>query len=263
MRCDKCRNEAVFFQAYSGRHLCSRHLVADIEARAKRSIRSHRWMRPGDHIAVVVSGDRRSAALLFFLKKLTAGRRDVRLSAVPVCEDENGAGVRSAAMRVAESLQVRCIKMPAPGDSGTAPIANITKIAVAVSLDDIAQSVLGQFLFGNADRLVHPPPAEWYRIPVICPFIAVPSEELDRYWESEGTGIGCLSTTSGHDILLQEIQGMLEDFSLRHPATGYALLHIAEDLSSGNVAAIGAAARPAAGCTPPHGILREVESGGV
>ena len=87
MRCDKCRNEAVLFQAYSGRHLCGRHLVADIEARAKRSIRSHRWMSPGDHIAVVVSGDRKSAALLFFLKKLTAGRRDIRLSAVPACGD--------------------------------------------------------------------------------------------------------------------------------------------------------------------------------
>lgn len=250
MRCDKCRNEAVFFQAYSGRHLCSRHLVSDIEARAKRSIRSHRWMRPGDHIAVVVSGDRKSAALLSFLKKLTAGRRDVRLSAVPVCEEDNRAGNNSAAMRVAVSLQIRCIKMPAPGDSGTVPYADITKIAVAVSLDDIAQSVLGQFLFGNADRLVHPPLSEWSRIPVICPFVTVPSEELDRYWESEGTGTGCLSTTSCHDTVLQETRAMLEDFSLRHPATGYALLHIAEDLSSGNVAAIGAGSRLAAGCTP-------------
>ena len=262
MRCDKCRNEAVFFQACSGRHLCSRHLVADIEARAKRSIRSHRWMRPGDHIAVVVSGDRRSAALLSFLKKLTAGRRDVRLSAVPVCEEDYRAGNNSAAMRVTESLQVRCI-MPAPGDSGTASYTNITKIAVAVSLDEIAQSVLGQFLFGNADRLVHPPPAEWYRIPVICPFIAVPSEELDRYWESEGTGIECLSTTSCHDIVLQETQAMLDDFSLRHPATRYALLNVAEELTSGNVAALGAAVAGQPSCTSPHTNLWEAGNGDI
>ena len=263
MRCDKCRNEAVFFQAYSGRHLCSRHLVADIEARAKRSIRSHRWMRSGDHIAIVVSGDRKSAALLSFLKKLTAGRRDVRLSAAPVCEEDNGPGDISAAMRVAESLQVHCIKMPAPRSSGTASYGNITKIAVAVSLDDIAHYVLGQFLFGNADRLVHPPPAEWNRIPVICPFIAVPSEELNHYWESEGTGTGCISTTSCHDILLQETQATLEDFSLRHPATGYALLHIAEELSSGNVAALGAAVIGQPCCTSPHTNLREAGNGGI
>jgi tRNA(Ile)-lysidine synthase TilS/MesJ len=219
-------------------------------------------MRPGDHIAVVLSGDRKSAALLSFLKKLTAGRRDVRLSAVPLCEDDTGEGNNSSAMRVAESLQVRCIKMPAPRDYGTAMFGNITKIAVAVSLDDIAQSVLWQFLFGNADRLMHPPPAERYRIPVICPFIAVPSEELDRYWESEGTGIDCLPTTSCHDIVLEEIRAMLEDFSLRHPATRYTLLRVAEDLSSGNVAAIGAVASQA-GCTLPHGILREEGSGGV
>ena len=90
MQCDKCRNEAVFFQSYSGRHLCGRHLALDIETRAKRSIRSHRWMSPGDHIAVVVSGDRKSAALLYFLKKLTADRRDIRLSAVPACGEDAG-----------------------------------------------------------------------------------------------------------------------------------------------------------------------------
>jgi tRNA(Ile)-lysidine synthase TilS/MesJ len=263
MRCDKCRNEAVFFQAYSGRSLCNRHLVADIEVRAKRSIRSHRWMRTGDHIAVVVSGDRKSAALLKFLKKLTANRRDVRLSAVPVCEDDDGTGDRSAARRVAESLQVPCVKMPAPGCSGTASHGNVTKIAVAVSLDDIAQDVLWQFLFGNADRLVHPPPAEWYRIPVICPFIAVPSDELARYWEIEGSGIDCSSMTSCHDILLQETCAMLEDFSSRHPATRYALLNVAEELPSGNVAALGAAVARTAGCTPPYSILREVGGNGA
>jgi len=77
MQCDKCRNEAVLFQPYSGRHLCRRHLALNIEARAKHSIRSHHWMKTGDHIAIVLPGDKKSAALLLFLKKLTAGRRDI------------------------------------------------------------------------------------------------------------------------------------------------------------------------------------------
>ena len=79
MLCDKCRNEAALFQPSSGRHLCGRHLAADIEARAKRAIRSHHWMKTGDHIAVIRTGDRKSAALLIFLKRLIAGRRDIRL----------------------------------------------------------------------------------------------------------------------------------------------------------------------------------------
>ena len=90
MQCDKCRNEAVLFQPSSGRHLCGRHLAADIEVRAKRSIRSHHWMKTGDHIAVISTGDKKSAALLIFLKKLIAGRRDIRLSAIPTGKDADG-----------------------------------------------------------------------------------------------------------------------------------------------------------------------------
>lgn len=237
MRCDKCRNEAIFFQSYSGRHLCGRHLALDIEVRAKRSIRSHRWMSSGDHIAVLVSGDRKSAALLCFLKKLTADRRDIRLSAVPACGADARTDSRSAAMTVAESLRIPCIEMPLPGGPGTAAQEKVTKIALAISLDDIAQGVLGQFLFGNAGRLVHPPSAGNSPVPMICPFIAVPSDELDLYWEIGGTGIDLPPGTPARDTFPQEAGAILKDYSRRHPATKYALLHLAEQLSSGAAAA--------------------------
>jgi tRNA(Ile)-lysidine synthase TilS/MesJ len=241
MRCDKCRDESVIFQPYSSRYLCGRHLALDIEARAKRSIRSHRWMRPGDHIAVLVSGDRKSAALLCFLQKLTADRRDIHLSAVLSGGDVAGKDGRLAAMKVAESLRIPCIEMPLPGGSGTAARDMITKIALAVSLDDIAHGVLGEFLFGNAGRLVHPPPDGPDRIPVICPFIAVPSHELDLYWEIGGTGINLQPCTPGRDTSSQETGALLKDYCRRHPATKYALLHLAEQLSGGNAVATAAA----------------------
>ena len=44
----------------------------------------HRWLHPKDHIAVALSGDSVSAALLFFLSKLTGNRRDIRLSAITI-----------------------------------------------------------------------------------------------------------------------------------------------------------------------------------
>jgi tRNA(Ile)-lysidine synthase TilS/MesJ len=237
MRCDKCRDEAVFFQPYSGRHLCGRHLALDIETRAKHSIRSHRWMSPGDHIAVLVSGDRKTAALLSFLKKLTADRRDIRLSAVPACGADKRMSSRSAAIMVAESLRIPCIEMPLSGGAATAAQEKVIKIALAISLDDIAQGVLGQFLFGNAGRLMHPSSAGSSPLPVICPFIAVPSDELDLYWEIGGTGIDLPPGISPRDTIPQETRAILEDYSRFHPATKYAILHLAEQLSSGDAAA--------------------------
>lgn len=241
MRCDRCRDEAVFYQSYSGRHLCGRHLALDIEARAKHSIRLHHWMSPGDHIAVLVSCDRKSAALLCFLKKLIADRRDIRLSAVIACGADTRKGSRSAAMKIAESLRIPWSEMPLPDGSGSAAQEKVTKIALAVSLDDIARGVLGQFLFGNAGWLVHPSSAGGGPLPIICPFIAVPSDELDIYGEIGGTGIDLPSGTPKSDAIRQETGTILETYSRRHPATKYALLHLAEQLSSGDAAAIAVA----------------------
>ncbi len=263
MQCDTCGNEAVLFQPSSGRHLCGRHLMTDIEARAKRTIRSHHWMSPGDHIAVIVAGDRKSAVLLYFVQKLIANRRDIRLSAVPVVKRETSTGGRSAAIKVADSLNIPCIEMPPPGGSWPAAHEGVTKIALAISLDDIAGGVLGQFLFGNAGRLVHPPPDREDRIPLICPFIAVPSDELNLYSEIAGVGIDLPAGTPCRDSLLEETESLLQDYTSRHPATKYALLHLAEGLGSGGLAAMAVAiAGVGPGASFPE-ILRGVNGNGA
>jgi tRNA(Ile)-lysidine synthase TilS/MesJ len=257
MRCDKCRNEAVFFQSYSGRHLCGRHLALDIEARAKRTIRSHRWMMPKDHIAVMLSGDKKSAALLFFLKKLLAGRRDIRLSAVPASEGETYRSDLSAIRRIAELLRIPLNEITASGDHGTAAHDRPTKIALALTLDDIAREVLVRFLFGNTETLVHPPQAETDGVPVICPFIAVPAEELEFYWDSQETGFNPVSCPPRQDPLKREMETLFRDFQCRHPATRFALMNLAEELSGGGVEGITAAAPGLNGPGP------EGTSGGV
>ena len=238
MQCDKCKNEAIFFQSYSGRHLCGRHLVLDIEARAKRSIRSHHWMHSGDHFAVVISGDRKSIALLSFMKKLTADRRDIRLSAVPACEGEAATGGVSAATTLAESLGIPCIEMPLAGGTGTAANGDITRVARAISLDDIAQDVLDQFLFGNADRLVHPVSGNGNPLPVICPFIAIPSDELDIYGEIVAGELGFPPVISPREKTPSEIATLLQGYYQRHPATKYALLHLAEQINNGDTSPV-------------------------
>jgi len=234
--------------------------VADIEARAKRCIRSHHWLKTGDHIAVLISGDKKSAALLLFLKTLTAGRRDIRLSAMPVRTGTDGL---ATAMRVAESLQVPFIKIPRTDKREEATEDDrVTKLALAFTLDDIAREVLVQFLSGNADRLVHPPAAGSSGVPVICPFIGVPSDEADCYWDHEGTEIDLVPRMPAGDPLSRNVETLFRDYHRRHPATGHALLNIAEELSSCRVAEIGAATI-GRDRSFPHGIMTEVTGDGA
>jgi len=230
MRCDTCGNEAVCFQPYSGRYLCGRHLISDIETRAKRTIRSHRWLRPGDHIAVPLAGDRRSAALLFFLRDLTGRRRDIHLIAILPPAEEITDGQREAARTVAESLRLSCREIL---DSG------VTRIAIPVSLDDVSQGVLGEFLFGDVDRLVNPRQPGSDRLPIICPFISVPSAEIDLYWDLKGTAVALPAPGRAGNILPRETRDLFEDYCRRHPATKHAILSLADELAQGDVTGIG------------------------
>jgi hypothetical protein len=260
MQCNKCRNEAILFQPSSGRHLCGRHLAADIEVRAKRAIRSHCWMKTGDKIAVIETGDKKSAALLIFLKKLIAGRRDIRLITIPTGKDETDGCCPSAFPGGAGFSGILPAGIPEPGGHGIVVYERPTKIALAVTLDDIASEVLVRFLFGNAENLIHPQQAAACGIPVICPFIAIPSEELDSYQDGEETGTGPACPPL-QDPLSREVETLFRDYHRRHPATRFALLNLAEELSSGNIA--GVAAATGRGIAELPGISGEVNHDGV
>src|SRR5512136_1341887 len=104
MQCNKCRKEAVIYQEYSGQHLCERHSEADLERKAKHEIRRHHWLESGDHIAIALSGDQNSSALLYFLKKLTSIRRDIRISAITIDEGIQGYRNPEYANRIARAF---------------------------------------------------------------------------------------------------------------------------------------------------------------
>jgi tRNA(Ile)-lysidine synthase TilS/MesJ len=195
-------------------------------------------MNSGDHIAVVISGDKKSGALLSFMKKLTADRHDIRLSVVPAGGAVTGKSARSAALKVAALLRIPCLGALSPDGSLAAAQDCITKIALAISLDDIAQGVLVQFLFRDAGRLLHPWPTGSSPVPMICPFISVPSDELDLYWDYQGTGIDLVPETPSREGMQKDITAFLEQYSHRHPATKFALLHLWEQLSNGNTATL-------------------------
>ena len=261
MQCDACRNEAVISQQYSGRRMCRRHFVADLEAKAKRSIRAHHGLGSGDHIGVIVCGDKQSGALLYFMKKLTQDRRDIHLIVIPADGGIAGCGNRSSAEQIAAILGLPGIPsisedsgdIPGEGTGrsndtdtslhdllheGNGPAARITKIAVAFTLEDIARGVLVRFLRGNLDTLVHPSSSAQRLIPVICPFGPIPSAELELYWDSLGTGLNHLPCTQVRDTFTDRVAELLDEYNTHHPATHHALLHIGEQLTDGKVASL-------------------------
>ncbi|MDP3564860.1 MAG: tRNA(Ile)-lysidine synthase [Methanoregula sp.] len=255
MQCSKCPRDAIVFQRYSGLHLCSQHSIADVEAKAKKMIRLQGWLRPGDHIAVLLSGDQSSSALLYFLKKLTAQRRDIRITAISIA---GGAGAQndiSHAKQIAEGLDTGFLEVSWPEEVGTrmtsgtgkdqdvayppskptlpdriAQRYGITKIAWGLCLDDAAGVVLESVLRGEGERLIRYSSCQDAPVP-ICPFISVTSAEVSLYAELCGCGGERTMNLDQGDELHRDAITMLNGFTHNHPATKYALLNLAETLA--------------------------------
>jgi hypothetical protein len=207
MQCSKCRKESIVYQPYSGQHLCRDHFINDLEAKVKRGIRVHQWMRPGDHIGVPTAGDSAGRALLFFLDKLTGNRRDIRVSVIPAC----GGGI-------AEYLE-------RARDSG------ITKIAIATTLEDAAASALADILQGNAGRHIPDSDEGVSTLPLITPLSHIPAEEMAVYARIHGITEEKLPCPQKNDSLYTHVKAMLIDYSKRHPAAPHAVLNLSESLT--------------------------------
>jgi uncharacterized protein (TIGR00269 family) len=260
MQCNKCRRDAVLFQEFSGQHLCKHHFEADVEAKAKHEIRRHQWMIPGDHIAVALSGDQSSSALLYFLKKLTSDRRDIRISAISI--DEGIAGYRDPAyaMRIAELLDTECIMGSFQESFGTtadeishtkrtalsctycrvlrnfllnriAREHGMTKLALGHTLDEGAVSVLKNVLQGNPEILVRSERAVRGIIPRIRPFISVPHKEVALYAGLHVKGYNQSRCPCNNKPFEEDVQAMLNEFTIHHPATKHALLSLEKNLA--------------------------------
>ena len=259
MQCSKCRSMAVVFQEYSGQYLCRHHFDDDIEAKAKHEIRRHHWMTSGDHIAVALSGDSVSSALLYFLKKLTSDRPDIRISAISVDEGIAGFHRTECALQIAELLETDCFigsfrerfgktldeiirEKGALSCTCCRVLRNfllnqiamdhgITKLAIGDTLDQGAVLVLKNILKGNPEILVHRQRSAREKIPRIRPFLSVPRKEAAVY---AGLHVkGCeqyLCPYSGTSFEM-DAKIMLNEFTVRHPATKYALMSLEKNLA--------------------------------
>jgi len=261
MQCDACRREAEIFQPYSGKHLCQVHFFKDFEAKAKRVIRSHGWLRPGDHIAVVLSGDAPGAALLAFLANLTENRRDIRLSAITIDMGAAGSGMeqsrRIAAAcgagwfsgsfterygttmdaivqqegREAAGHSVRVLAHDLIGEIAEAH--GVTKCAVATTVDDRAGGFFSDLLSGTVEHSLRVPGTLGKtRIPVIQPFMEIPAPEVIRYAElhPECAGGGTLVPCAEDGPGAADARAALDAYDCRHPATKFALANLAGTL---------------------------------
>jgi tRNA(Ile)-lysidine synthase TilS/MesJ len=259
MDCDKCRRPAIVYQRYSGMHLCTRHFQEDCEKKAKRAIRKHSWIHPGDRIGIAMNGGVHSTALAYFLSSLLLKRRDIDLVALTI--DEGIAHYRDPARArdIAQSLGIpwymtsfrevsgvtmdeimrrkeepgscsRCRLLRTHGLTVLAAEHGVTRIALGKNLDDFAGSVLRNILRGEPGRPLPQEVPEDTGIPRMTPFMDIPEREVALYAILQQSGCEPGICPYSRDTFRVDVATRLNEYSYHHPATRYALVHLGEDL---------------------------------
>lgn len=298
MQCNKCRKEAVLYQEYSGLNLCRLHFDADFERKAKHEIRRHHWLEHDDHIAVALSGDCNSSALLYFLKKLTSSRRDIRISAITIDEGIGGYHQPAYAQGIARAVGTDMITASFAEHFGVgldeidcrrgfpltctycrtlrnflldrlAAEQGVTKLAMGDDLNDCGVSVMKNILRGDVDMVAWHEHPGGGKIPRIRPFVAAPKKEVTLYADLHVKGYDQSQCPYRNEPFEKDVHTMLDNFTTRHPATGYALLGLRNNLEGtycihpDTVRSCERCGRPSDGICVSCRIIDEVIAGGA
>ncbi len=181
--CSKCKKKAAVFLNYSKIGLCQPHFARMFETRVMRSVRQHRMLKKGEKIAVALSGGKDSIVVLHMLHKISKSL-PIKLFAISI--DEGIGGYRKQAIKTAKK---ECKKLKVPhfvasfkqeykksldqlikerGEALSCSFCGImrryllnktarkhraAKLAIGHNADDIAQTVMMNFMRNEPGRL--------------------------------------------------------------------------------------------------------------
>ncbi len=97
-KCNRCSKEAKIFLAYGPHSFCKWHFLEFFEKRVRKTINRFKLVKPGERIAVGVSGGKDSITALHLLKKIFPKGTEIHA----VCIDEGIKGYRDKALKIAK-----------------------------------------------------------------------------------------------------------------------------------------------------------------
>ncbi|WGI17803.1 TIGR00269 family protein [Methanonatronarchaeum sp. AMET-Sl] len=274
MDCDKCSEEAVLYQKYSGLHLCSQHLMESVEGKVKQTLRKHCDIQHGQKIGIALSGGKDSSVLLHIMHQVFGNWPDLKLVCISI--DEGITGYRDPSIDMAiETTNALDVEHHVYsfneevgytldeisnliGDEKTCRYCGILrrwilnrkskeldldKIAIGHNLDDESQSALMNFLDGDIDRMTRLGPeinTKTGFTPRIKPLREVPEREIGLYAKINNKIKAHFDECPYSNwALRQEARKILNQYESNHPGAKYSVLssvdQIAEKLPQKNI----------------------------
>ncbi|MCG7844834.1 MAG: TIGR00269 family protein [Methanomassiliicoccales archaeon] len=258
MRCSKCSATAVTYVRYNGAHLCLGHFQEYVEKRVKREVRSQLRLEGEVHIGVGASGGKDSQLALFLLHKILGCRQGVRITAITVDEGIEGyrrdtipkvrelcsaLGLEHAVVSFEEVATMTLDQMVLrTGEKEACTYCGVFRrrclnlkakqlgvdvLALGHNLDDMAQSILMNFMRGDVERLARLGPHERVQpglVPRIQPLRLIPEKETYLYALLSELPFSDAECPYAKHALRNEYRNMVSDMERKHPGTRHSIL---------------------------------------
>lgn len=214
-KCSKCKKPAITYIRYNGTHLCSNHFIEYYEKRIKKDIKKQGKTKNPTKIGIAVSGGKDSITTLNIMHDIFSKRPDIEIICITVDEGIKGyrdksikyvkyncklLGIKSYVISFKEKIGFTMDEIAEKKDklgecsycgvfrrlclNQKAKEFGVTKLATGHNLDDMAQSILMNFVNSDIKKLARLGPHKKVQpglIPRIMPLRSIPEKENMLY----------------------------------------------------------------------------------
>ena len=263
MKC-KCGNEVYYVRDYEGVKLCKKCFVRSIEKKVKRTIRQNKLLESGDKICMALSGGKDSVSCLYILSKIIKKRRDMEIFAIAIDEGLGKYRERtiSKAREICKTLGIELKIFSFKNEFGKSlpeilkenPKINscticgvlrrylinkkarelgATKVAYGFNLNDEAESVFLNFVFGNLDKFLRLGAKVENKkikkfIPRIKPMREILEKEVIAYANALHLPYGEKACPYGKESVRKTIRRAIYELEDKYPGTTYQIVKFAD-----------------------------------
>ncbi len=263
MICNKCGKPAVYIRPYSGEPLCASCFIKNINDRVRRTINKFSMFKLDDKIAIGVSGGKDSVVLLHILAEIEKRYPNTELVAVNINElageysnqiqriiKENteelgiklitytfeeiyGITLDDLVLRIKKSNSkltpcAYCGVMKRSALNWIAKKINATVIATGHNLNDQAQTIIMNFLRGDAHHLARIGPKLTYKhknfVPRVKPLYEIPEYEIELYAKYKGIKYQKEKCPYSTEAMRNDIRSFIDSMESKRPGTMFAIL---------------------------------------
>ncbi len=257
--CSKCSKSAVTFIRYNGTHLCRDHFIQYFERRVKKDIKKQGRTEDNCRIGIAISGGKDSIVALHVTNDIFSKREKIDIIAITVNEGIKGYRDESISIAsenckklgiehhivsfkdmVGKTMDEIASKHDELGECSYCGVfrrlclnkkskeLGVDKLVTGHNLDDMAQSILMNFVNGDVKKLARLGPHKKIQpglIPRMFPLRVIPEKEVALY--------AILKNMEYHDgecpYSIRAYRGVfrdiVDDLEYRNPGTRHSILN--------------------------------------